>query len=48
VLERTLAWFARYRRLTIRHEHRRYVHLAFLHLASALVCLHYLPPGAGF
>jgi transposase len=48
VVERTLAWFARYRRLTIRYERRDDVHLAFLHLASALVCLHFLPPGAGF
>lgn len=47
-IERTLAWFARYRRLAIRYERRDDVHLAFLHLASALVCLNYLPPGAGF
>jgi transposase len=48
VVERTLAWFARYRRLTLRYERRRDVHLAFLHLTSALVCLHYLPPVRGF
>jgi transposase len=48
VVERTLAWFARYRRLAIRYERRDDVHLAFLHLAASLVCLNYLPPGAGF
>jgi transposase len=48
VVERTLAWFARYRRLAIRYERRDDVHLAFLHLASALVCFNFLPPGAGF
>jgi transposase len=48
VVERTLAWFAQYRRLAIRHERRADVHEAFLHLAASLVCLNYLPPGAGF
>ena len=44
----TLAWFARYRRLTIRYERRADVHEALLHLAASLICLNYLPPGAGF
>jgi transposase len=35
---RTLAWLARYRRLTIRYERLVAVHEAFLHLACALVC----------
>ena len=48
VVERTLAWFARYRRLTIRYERRADVHEALLHLAASLICLNYLPPGAGF
>jgi transposase len=47
VVERTLAWFAQYRRLAIRHERRADIHEAFLHLAASLVCLHYLPPGTG-
>ncbi len=48
VVERTLAWFARYRRLAIRYERRADVHEAFLHLAASLVCLNFLPPDAGF
>jgi len=39
VVERTFAWLARYRRLTIRHERRADLHLAFATLARALVCL---------
>ena len=42
VVERTLAWLARYRRLTIRYERRADIHLAFLHLGCALICLNYL------
>lgn len=34
IVERTLAWIARFRRLTIRYERRADLHLAF----SALVC----------
>lgn len=48
VVERTLAWFARHRRLTIRYERRDDAHLALLHLTSSLICLNYLPPKAGF
>lgn len=39
VVERTFAWLARYRRLTIRYEHRADIHLAFTTLACALICL---------
>lgn len=39
VVERTFAWLARYRRLTIRYERRADIHLAFTTLACALVCL---------
>jgi transposase len=48
VAERTLAWVARYRRLAVRYERRADIHQAFLHLTCSLVCLYYLPPGAGF
>ena len=39
VVERTFAWLARYRRLTIRYERRADIHLAFTTLACALICL---------
>ena len=39
VVERTLAWLARYRKLTIRYERKPAIHVAFLTLACALVCL---------
>ena len=42
VVERTLAWLARYRRLTIRYERLVAVHRAFLYLGCALICLHFL------
>jgi transposase len=42
IVERTLAWLARYRRLTIRYERRVAMHRAFLHLACALICFNYL------
>ena len=38
-VERTLAWMARYRRLTVRYERREDIHLAFTTLAAALICL---------
>jgi transposase len=38
VVERTLAWLARYRRLTIRYERLAELHAAFLDLACALIC----------
>ena len=38
VVERTLAWLARFRRLTVRYERRVDTHLAFTTLACALTC----------
>ncbi len=37
VAERTLAWFAQFRRLAIRYERRADIHLAFSTLAAALI-----------
>jgi IS5 family transposase len=42
VVERTLAWVARYRRLTIRYERLAELHAAFLDLACALICWNYI------
>lgn len=39
MVERTLAWLARFRRLTVRYERRADLHLALTTLACALVCL---------
>lgn len=39
VLERTLAWLARYRRLLVRYERRADIHEAFVHPGCALICL---------
>ncbi len=39
VVERTLAWLDRFRRLTIRYERRADIHQAFLLLACSLICL---------
>lgn len=48
VAERTLAWLARYRRLTIRYERREDIHQALLDLGCALICLNALHwPAAG-
>jgi IS5 family transposase len=38
VVERTLAWLTRFRRLTIRYERRAAIHQAFLSLGCALIC----------
>jgi transposase len=38
VRERTLAWFSRFRRLTIRYERHADIFGAFHHLAAALIC----------
>jgi IS5 family transposase len=38
VVERTLAWLNRFRRLTIRYERRDDIHEAFLCLGCALIC----------
>jgi transposase len=42
VVERTLAWIAKYRRLTIRYERRDDIHEAFLSLGCSLICLNFL------
>jgi transposase len=42
VVERTFAWIARYRRLTIRYERLVAMHRAFLHLGCALICFNHL------
>lgn len=42
VVERTLAWVSKYRRLTIRYERRDDIHEAFLRLGCSLICLNYL------
>lgn len=42
VVERTFAWLARYRRLVIRYERRADLHLAFLTLGCAQICLRFL------
>ena len=39
VVERTLAWLARFRRLVVRYERRADIHLALTTLGCALVCL---------
>lgn len=38
VVERTLSWLNRYRRLKVRYERRADIHQAFLTLACALIC----------
>jgi transposase len=38
VVERTLAWFSRFRRLTIRYERGADIFKAFHHLAASLIC----------
>lgn len=47
VVERTLAWLNRFRRLTIRYERRADIHQAFLTLGCALICFRTLQQ-AGF
>jgi len=42
VVEWTLAWLAKYRRLAVRYERRADIHEAFLRLACSLICLNYL------
>ena len=38
IVERTLAWLARFRRHAIRYERRADLHLAFTTLACVLIC----------
>jgi hypothetical protein len=52
VIELTLAWFARFRRLTVRHERRLDILLGFHLLAAGLICFRFVarwstraPPG---
>jgi hypothetical protein len=42
VVERTLGWLHRFRRLRIRHERRADVHQAFLSPACSLICWQYV------
>lgn len=42
VVERTLAWLNRFRRLTIRYERRADIHQAFLDLGCILICWNFL------
>ena len=41
MVERTLAWFARYRRLAVRYERRADLLEASHRLAAALICLRF-------
>jgi hypothetical protein len=42
VVERTLAWLNRFRRLTIRYERRADIHEAFLQLGCILICWNFI------
>ena len=42
MIERTLAWFARFRRLTVRYERRLDILHGFHLLAAALICLRFV------
>ncbi|MFZ1428040.1 MAG: transposase, partial [Geminicoccaceae bacterium] len=42
VVERTFAWFARFRRLVVRYEQRADIFEAFLHLAAAMICCRFV------
>ena len=42
VVERTLSWLNRYRRLKVRYERRTDIHQAFLDLGCALICWRYV------
>ena len=45
VIERTLAWFGRHRRLAVRYERRADILEAFHLLAAALICLRFIERG---
>jgi transposase len=45
VVERTLAWLNRFRRLTVRYERRADIHQAFLTLGCCLICFNTLQQG---
>ena len=42
VVERTLSWLNRYRRLKVRYERREDIHQAFLAVRCALICWHFI------
>lgn len=44
VVERTLAWLHRFRRLNLRYERRPCIHEAFLMLGCSLICWNFLKP----
>jgi transposase len=44
VVERTVAWLHRHRRLQVRYERRPVVHQAFLTLGCVLICWNFLKP----
>ena len=44
VVERTLAWLHRFRRLNMRYERRACIHEAFLMLGCSLICWNFLKP----
>ena len=44
VAEREFAWLSRFRRLRVRDERLADIHLAFLQLACALICLNFWLP----
>jgi transposase len=48
VVERTFAWLLGHRRLGVRYERRDDLLLGLLHLACALLCLHFLSPAEAF
>jgi IS5 family transposase len=45
VVERTLGWLSRFKRLAIRYERLDDLHLAFLDLGCALLCFNFLRQG---
>ena len=45
VVERTLSWLSRFRRLTVRYERRADIHHAFLILGCSLICFATLQKG---
>lgn len=45
VVERTIAWLHRQRRLAVRYERRADLHQAFLSLGCALICWNHLQQG---
>ncbi len=47
MIERTMAWLGRSRRLIIRYERREELHQPFLTLARAFICVNHLPPQDG-